>query len=159
VRSWLHPRKTAGDPHLCPLLTKDILRIDYSRERIYRYAYQKKLTERTRFKSKGYEPRHHAQGVKGADLKTIVAAAVLSVSLCGCSAFNDRSIYRNPVGPTVIGDGKSVMVSNAQNESEGQRLAEKHCKRFGKSARFNRMEGCEHFSIANPFRKYAILQT
>jgi hypothetical protein len=46
---------------------------------------------------------------------------VLSVSLCGCSAFNDRGIYRNPVGPTVIGDGKSVMVSDAQNESEGQR--------------------------------------
>jgi hypothetical protein len=70
---------------------------------------------------------------------------VLSVSLCGYSAFNDRSIYRNPVSPTVIGDGNSVLVSNAQNEADGRELAEKHCKRFGKSARFNRMEGVRAF--------------
>jgi hypothetical protein len=78
-------------------------------------------------------------------MKNIVAAAVLSISLCGCSAYNDRSIYRNPVSPTVIGDGNSVLVSNAQNEADGQELAEKHCKRFGKSARFNRMDGLRAF--------------
>jgi hypothetical protein len=78
-------------------------------------------------------------------MKVIGAAALLSISLCSCSAYNDRSIYRNPVSPTVIGDGNSVLVSNAQNEAEGQELAEKHCKRFGKSARFNRMEGLRAF--------------
>jgi predicted naringenin-chalcone synthase len=86
-----------------------------------------------------------SRGVKGADMKIIVAAAVLSISLCSCSAYNDRSIYRNPVSPTVVGDGNSVLVSNAQNEADGQELAEKHCKRFGKSARFNRMEGVRAF--------------
>ena len=78
-------------------------------------------------------------------MKIIFAASLLSISLCGCSAYNDRSIYRNPDSPTVIGDGNSVLVSNAQNEPEGQELAEKHCKRFGKSARFNRMEGLRAF--------------
>jgi hypothetical protein len=92
-----------------------------------------------------YKVEKWSRGVKAADMKIIVAAAVLSISLCGCSAFNDRSIYRNPVSPTVIGDGNSVLVSNAQNEAEGQELAEQHCKRFGKSARFNRMEGVRAF--------------
>jgi hypothetical protein len=78
-------------------------------------------------------------------MKIIVAAAVLSISLCCCSAFNDRSIYRNPVRPTVIGDGNSVLVSNAQNEADGRELAEQRCKRFGKTARFNRMEGVRAF--------------
>ena len=78
-------------------------------------------------------------------MKIIVAAAVLSISLCCCSAFNDRSIYRNPVSPTVIGDGNSVLVSHVRNQTDGQRLAEQHCKRFGKSARFNRMEGVRAF--------------
>jgi hypothetical protein len=78
-------------------------------------------------------------------MKIIFAASLLSISLCCCSAYNDMSIYRNPVSPTVIGDGNSVLVSNAQNEADGQELAEKHCKRFGKSARFNRMEGVRAF--------------
>ena len=77
-------------------------------------------------------------------MKIIFAASLLSISLCCCSAFNDRSIYRNPVSPTVIGDGNSVLVSSAQNEADGQELAEKHCKRFGKSA-CNRMEGTRAF--------------
>jgi hypothetical protein len=78
-------------------------------------------------------------------MKIIIAAALLSISLCGCAAYNDRSIHRNPVSPTVVGDGKSVLVSHAQNEADGQQLADKHCKRFGKSARFNRMEGTRAF--------------
>ena len=60
-------------------------------------------------------------------MKVIFVASLLSISLCCCSAYNDRSIYRNQVGPTVVGDGKSVLVSNAQNEADGQQLAEKHC--------------------------------
>jgi hypothetical protein len=85
------------------------------------------------------------KGVKGEDMKIIFAAALLSISLCCCAGQNDRSIYRNLIGPTVIGDGKSVLVSHAQNEAVSQRLAEEHCKRFGKSARFNRMEGVRAF--------------
>ena len=61
-----------------------------------------------------YKVEKWSGGVKAADMKIIVAAAVLSISLCGCSAYNDRSIYRNPVSPTVIGDGNSVLVSNTK---------------------------------------------
>jgi hypothetical protein len=92
-----------------------------------------------------YKVENWSGGAKAADMKVIFAACLLSISLCCCAAQNDRSIYRNLIGPTVIGDGKSVLVSHAQNEAEGQRLAEKHCKRFGKSARFNRMEGVRAF--------------
>jgi hypothetical protein len=84
-------------------------------------------------------------GVKGADMKIIVAAAVLSISLCGCSAYTDRSIHRNLVGPTVVGDGNAVLVSHVRNQTDGQPLPKKHCKRFGKIARFNRMEGTRAF--------------
>ena len=78
-------------------------------------------------------------------MKIIFAAVPLSISLCCCATQNDRSIYHHLIGPTVIGDGKSVLVSHAQNDAEGQRLAEEHCKRFGKNARFNRVEGVRAF--------------
>jgi hypothetical protein len=78
-------------------------------------------------------------------MKIIFAAALLSISLCCCSAYNDKSVHRNMVGPTVVGDGNSVLVSHVRNQKDGQQLAEKHCKRFGKSARFNRIEGVRAF--------------
>ena len=78
-------------------------------------------------------------------MKVTFAAAVLSISLCSCSAYNDRSAHRNLVGPTVVGDGNSVLVSHVRNQADGQQLADKHCKRFGKIARFNRMEGLRAF--------------
>ena len=59
-----------------------------------------------------YKVEKWSRGVKGADMKIIVAAAVLSISLCGCSAYYDRSVHRNLVGPTVVGDGNSVLVSH-----------------------------------------------
>ena len=92
-----------------------------------------------------YNVEKWSRGVKGADMKIIVAAAVVSISLCSCSAYNDRSVHRNLVGPTVVGDGNSVLVSHVRNQTDGQQLAEQHCKRFGKSARFNRMEGLRAF--------------
>jgi hypothetical protein len=36
-------------------------------------------------------------------------------------------------------------VTTLGNKADGQQLAEKHCKRFGKSARFNRMQGVRAF--------------
>jgi predicted naringenin-chalcone synthase len=78
-------------------------------------------------------------------MKIIVAAALLSISLCSCGTFNDSSVHRNLVGPTVVGDGNSVLVSHVRNQTDGQQLADKHCKRFGKTARFNRMEGVRAF--------------
>jgi hypothetical protein len=74
-------------------------------------------------------------------LKAIFAATLLSIVLCSCAAHNNANISRNLVGPTVVGDGNAVVVSHVRNQTDGQELAEKHCKQFGKSARFNRMEG------------------
>jgi hypothetical protein len=92
-----------------------------------------------------YKVEKWSRGVKGADMKIIFAAALLSISLCGCAARNDTSDHRNLVGPTVVGDGNAVLVSHVRNQTDGQPLAEKHCKRFGKNARFNRMEGTRAF--------------
>ena len=92
-----------------------------------------------------YKGEKWSRGVKAADMKIIFAASLLSISLCSCGAYNDRSVYRNLVGPTVVGDGNRVLVSHVRNQADGQDLAEKHCKRFGKSARFNRMEGARAF--------------
>jgi hypothetical protein len=87
---------------------------------------------------------YEAKRVEGAEVKVIFATAVLSLSLCSCAAHNDAN-YRNLVGPTVVGDGNAVLVSHVRNQTDGQPLAEKHCKRFGKIARFNRMEGTRAF--------------
>jgi hypothetical protein len=69
-----------------------------------------------------YKVEKWSRGVKGADMKIIVAAAVLFISLCCCSAYNDRSVHRNLVGPTVVGDGNSVLVSHVRNRADGQQL-------------------------------------
>jgi hypothetical protein len=82
-----------------------------------------------------------AGAVEDADVKSIFAAALLSIALCSCAVHNDTGISRHLVGPTAVGDGNSVLVSHVRNQTDGQHLAEKHCKRFGKSARFNRIEG------------------
>lgn len=86
-----------------------------------------------------------ARGVKGADVKVIFAATLLSISLCCCAVQNNASISRNLVGLTVVGNDQYAIVSHVRNETDGQRLADKHCKQFGKSARFNRMEGARAF--------------
>jgi len=68
-------------------------------------------------------------------VKIIFVATLLSISLCSCA------VHRNLVGLTVAGNDQQVTVSHVRNEFDGQRLADKYCKQFGKSARFNRMEG------------------
>ena len=77
----------------------------------------------------------------GGDVKVIFTAALLSIVLCSCAVRHDTLIHQNLVGPTVTGNDQQVTVAHVRNEMDGQRLAEKHCKRFGKSAQFNRMEG------------------
>ena len=77
-------------------------------------------------------------------MKVIVAAAISLHFIIGCSAYYDRSVHRNLVGPTVVGDGNSDLSRMSENQADGQQLAEKHCKRF-RSARFNRMGGVRAF--------------
>jgi len=73
-------------------------------------------------------------------VKIIFAATVVCVSLCSCAAHNDANIHRNSVGLAVVGNDQYATVSHVRNEKDGQRLADKHCRQFGKAARFNRME-------------------
>jgi hypothetical protein len=77
---------------------------------------------------------------KGADVKGVFAAALLSIALCSCAVHSDANIHRNLIGLTVVGNDQQAIVSHVRNETDGRRLADKHCKQFGKSARFNRME-------------------
>jgi hypothetical protein len=74
-------------------------------------------------------------------VKIIFAAALISISLCSCALHSDASIQRNQVGLAVLGNDQNAIVSHVRNEKDGQRLADKHCKQFGKIARFNRMDG------------------
>jgi hypothetical protein len=88
--------------------------------------------------------------IERADLKAIFAATLLSIALCSCAAHNNTNISHNLVGPTVIGDGNSVLVSHVRNQMDGQQFAEKHCKRFGKAHGSIGWKAYEHISIANP---------
>jgi hypothetical protein len=81
-----------------------------------------------------------AKVVKG-DLKITFTALLLSISLCSCAVHNEPYIHHNLVGLTVTGNDQQVTVVHVRNEMDGQRLADKHCKQFGKNAQFNRMEG------------------
>jgi hypothetical protein len=55
-------------------------------------------------------------------------------------AGNDANIYNSLNGQKIVGNEQYVTVSNVWNEMDALPLAEAHCKQFGKSARFNRME-------------------
>jgi hypothetical protein len=71
-------------------------------------------------------------------------ALLLSVSLGGCAATslagNDAHIYPSLIGQRIVGNETYVTVSNVYNELDAFPLAEKHCKQFGKAARFRGME-------------------
>jgi predicted naringenin-chalcone synthase len=82
-------------------------------------------------------------------MKAIFAATLLSIALCSCAAHNNAKISHNLVGPTVVGDGSSVLVSHVRTQADGRQLAEKHCKRFGKSAQSIGWKDYEHISITN----------
>jgi hypothetical protein len=73
-------------------------------------------------------------------LLTIIAVAGI---LNGCSspyAGNDANVYNSLNGQRVVGNDQYVTVSNVWNEMDALPLAETHCKQFGKSARFNKLE-------------------
>jgi hypothetical protein len=77
----------------------------------------------------------------GANVKVTFAGALLSITLCSCAIHHDAYIHQNLVGPTVTGNDQQAIVAHVRNEMDGQRLADRHCKQFRKSAQFNRMEG------------------
>ncbi len=65
-------------------------------------------------------------------------------ALAGCQSSTEPSkanVYGSPVGQRVVGNKESVMISNVWNELDAFPIAEKHCKQFGKSAKFRSSQG------------------
>lgn len=60
--------------------------------------------------------------------------------LAGCST-SDANVYGSLAGQNVVGNEAYVTVSNVWNEMDALPLAERHCKKFGRIARFNHAEG------------------
>jgi len=67
-----------------------------------------------------------------------------AIALASC-AKSERNIYGGLVGQGVVGNKNYVTISNVWNEMDALPLAEKHCAVYGRSAKFNKMEG--HRSI------------
>jgi hypothetical protein len=66
-----------------------------------------------------------------------------SVALAGCAgsfAGSDAHIYPGFFGQNVVGNEVYVTVSNVYNEMDALPLADAHCAKFGRAARFNHME-------------------
>ena len=72
--------------------------------------------------------------ITGLNRRRIVAAALL---VAGC-ATGPNNIYGGLHGQRVTGNEVSVIVSNIWNEADGLKLADDHCKQYGKAARLNR---------------------
>lgn len=67
-----------------------------------------------------------------------IALASLALQACATSPTN---IYGGFQGQGVTGNEVSVIISNIWNEMDGLKLADAHCKKYGKAARLNRFEG------------------
>jgi hypothetical protein len=68
--------------------------------------------------------------------------SLIALIIAGCATKQDANIY--PIGlfgQRVVGNGVYVTISNVWNEMDALPLAERHCTEYGKSARFNHMEG------------------
>ena len=68
---------------------------------------------------------------------------LLAVPLAGCAgslAGNDAHISPGFFGQNVVGNETYVTVSNVYNEMDALPLADNHCAKYDKVARFNHME-------------------
>ena len=69
----------------------------------------------------------------------LVALSVVLLGIGGCAS--NANIYRGGlIGQRVVGNEAYVSVSNVWNEMDALPLAEKHCGKYGKVARFKHME-------------------
>jgi hypothetical protein len=65
----------------------------------------------------------------------------LVLAACGGSPTGESAhIYPGLFGQNVVGNETYVTVSNVYNEIDALPLAEAHCGKYGRSARFNHME-------------------
>ena len=70
-------------------------------------------------------------------------ALIFLFCLTGCAgslAGNDAHIYPGFFGQNVVGNETYVTISNVYNEMDALPLADGHCAKYGKLARFNHME-------------------
>lgn len=63
---------------------------------------------------------------------------LVALALAGCAS--DANIYGSLVGQRVVGNESYVSISNVWNEMDALPLADRHCAKFGKVARFTHME-------------------
>ena len=80
-------------------------------------------------------------------MKTILAAALIFISLCSCATHNDAN--RNLVGVSVVGDDQYATVSHVRNEKDGQRLADKPAGNMGRVRGSIGWKGHEQFITVN----------
>lgn len=76
----------------------------------------------------------------GGRLSIMLFSAALLSGCAGSLAGNDAHIYPGFFGQNVVGNETYVTVSNVYNEMDALPLAEKHCSKYGKVARFKHME-------------------
>lgn len=72
-------------------------------------------------------------------MRGVALLLLLPTVLCACT-HSDANIYNSLNGQRVVGNDQYVTISNVWNEMDALPLADAHCKQYGKSARFNRME-------------------
>jgi hypothetical protein len=65
-------------------------------------------------------------------------------ALVGCAMGpTDANIYNSLVGQRVVGNEAYVTVTNVWNEMDALPLAENHCAKYGKIAKYARKEGAK----------------
>lgn len=76
-------------------------------------------------------------------MRAAISVVFLSVAVGGCGGSltgNEAHIYPGLFGQGIAGNEAYVTVSNVYNEVDALPLADRHCGRFGRIARFNHME-------------------
>lgn len=73
-------------------------------------------------------------------MKASYVVLEIVLAIAGCETNDTDRAY--PIGfkQSVTGNAAYVTVGNVWNESDALPLAEKHCGKYGKIARFNRMQ-------------------
>jgi hypothetical protein len=83
---------------------------------------------------------HHQSG-RSITMQTLHGVLIATLALAGCSLTGESAhIYPGLFGQNVVGNETYVTVSNVYNEIDALPLAETHCGKYGRSARFNHME-------------------
>lgn len=73
-----------------------------------------------------------------------VAFAISVLVLTGCQSSTDpqkANVYGSAFGQRVVGNKNGVMISNVWNEMDAFPVAERHCQKYGRSARFSYSQG------------------